>query len=415
MDARNIPPSSGKLSHTVIWLAILIGAFVHVPLSLPGVNTQVAAFDFILIIIAIWAFVTGQLKRPSRYSLIIGAVIIITLMAHSLGIYILKTNVQLAWLLKETLKSVVLVVEFNILLALASRLLMPLPSFRFCGSILIFALIVVGLLSFQMLFGSSHLWSVYEGGEPFFFARTVYCLALAGLLFLLAVDEVWLQSRQRQFIIAGAGMLITAVAVLSLSKGIAGISLAMVAWILMGGLTKRYFSTRAITVFLALSLMVIAGVGAAKLVGSSFDLLQRMDSLERSIFVRLGLWSLSFNAFFHHFPWGLGLGQFWEVVVTDIKLAREGHRYVHNSFFSLIAELGLLGLVFAIGLFYVLVAAMRGWPPMLRPLFALLIFAPIMIHDTHSVRMLMLVTALGLARFLTNIETAAQRSGQPEI
>jgi O-antigen ligase len=404
MGEKNTPSSSGKLSHTVIWLALLFGAFVHVPLSLPGVNTQVAAFDFILIIIAIWAHVTGQLRQPSRCSLIIVAVIFISLMAHSLCIYILKTNVQLAWLLKETLKSVVLVVEFNILLTLASRLLMPLPSFRFCGSILIFAIIVVGFLASQML-----------EAEPFFFARTVYSLALAGLLFLLAADEVWLQSRQRQFIIAGAGMLVTAVAVLSLSKGIAGISLAMVAWILIGGLTKRYFNTRAITVFLVLSLMVIAGVGAAKLVGSSFDLLQRMDSLERSISVRLGLWSLSFNAFFHHFPWGLGLGQFWEVVVTDINLAREGHRYIHNSFFSLITELGLLGLVFAIGLFGVLVAAMRGWPPMLRPLFVLLIFAPLMIHDAHSVRMLMLVTALGLARFLTNSESAAPRSGQPEI
>ena len=404
MDERNISPGGENLPHSIIWSVILLGAFIHIPLSLPGVNTQIAAFDFILPTIAAWAFYTGRLMLPSRRRLIIAGAILGTLMAHSLCIYILKTNVQLAWLLKETLKSVVLVVEFNILLALASRLLMPLPSFRFCGSILIFAIIVIGLLAFQML-----------ETEPFFFARTVYSLALAGLLFLIAVDEVWLQSRHRQLIIAGAGMLVTAVAVLSLSKGIAGISLAMVAWIVVGGLTKRYFSTRATTVFLVLSLIVIAGVGAAKLVGSSFDLLQRMDSVERSISVRLGLWSLSFNAFFHHFPWGLGLGQFWEVVVTDINLAREGHRYVHNSFFSLIVELGLLGLVFAIGLFSVLVAAMRGWPPMLRPLFVLLIFAPLMIHDAHSVRMLMLVTALGLARFLTNSESAAPRSGQPEI
>ena len=403
MDERKTSPSVEQSPHIIIWLLILLGAFVHIPLSLPGVKTQIAAFDFILPIIAIWAYCTGRLMPPSRRSLIIATVVLTTLVAHSLGVYILKTDVQLAWLIKETLKSVVLVVEFNILLALASRQLLPLPSFRLCGLILVFALVVVGLLAFRML-----------ETEPFFFARTVYSLALAGLLFLLAADEVWLQSRQRQLLIAGAGMLVAAVAVLSLSKGIAGIALAMVAWVLFGGAINRHSTQRATTVFWALSLAVIAGIGAAKLAGSSFDLLQRMDSVERSISVRLDLWSLSFSAFFDHFPWGLGLGQFWEVVVTDINLAREGHRYVHNSFFSLIAELGLLGMVFAVGLFGVLVAAMRGWPPMLQPLFALLIFAPLMIHDAHSIRMLMLVAALGLARFSANGATAARRDSAPE-
>ena len=403
MDERNIFPGGENLRHSIIWSAILLGAFVHIPLSLPGVNTQIAAFDFILPTIAAWAFYTGRLVLPSRRRLIIAGAILGTLVAHSLGIYIFKTDAQIAWLLKETLKLVVLVVEFNILLALASRQLLPLPSFRFCGSILVFALIAVGLLAFRML-----------ESEPFFFARTVYSLALAGLLFLLAADEIWLRSRQRQLLIAGAGILVTAVAILSLSKGIAGVALAMVAWILFGGTLNRHSTHRATTVFWFLSLTVIAGIGVAKFAGSSFDLLQRMDSVQRSIFVRLDLWSLSFSAFFDYFPWGLGLGQFWEAVGTDINLAREGHRYVHNSFFSLIAELGLLGIVFAVGLFSILVAAMRGWPPMLRPLFALLIFAPLMIHDAHSIRMLLLVAALGLARFLANDDTALQRDGTPD-
>ena len=402
MEERNISPGIEKLPQITIWLLILLGAFLHIPLSLPGVKTQIAAFDFILPSIAIWAFCTGRLILPSRRILVIGTVVLIALVAHTLGVYFLRINVQQAWLLKETLKSIALVVEFNILLALASQRLLPLPSFRFCGIILICVLIAVSLLSFRML-----------GNEPFFFARTVYSLALAGLLFLLATDEKWLRSKQRRLFIVGAGILVAAVAILSLSKGIAGIALAMTAWILFGGTINRDATHRATVVFWSLSLTVIAGISAATLAGNSFEILNRMDSLERSISVRLELWSLSLRAFFDFFPWGLGLGQFWEVVVTDINLAREGHRYVHNTFFGLIAELGLLGMVFAVSLFCILVQAMRGWPPMIRPLFILLIFFPLMIHDAHSIRMLLLVTALGLARFLSHYGRHETKAAAP--
>jgi O-antigen ligase len=200
-------------------------------------------------------------------------------------------------------------------------------------------------------------------------------------------------------------------AVFSLSKGAAGIALAMSAWIILGGTQSLHSIRRGAAVFCGLSLVVIAGIGATEYAGTNFDMLWRMDSIGRSVSVRLDLWSLAFTAFMDHFPFGLGLGQFWEVVGTDTNLAREGHRHVHNSFLTLMAELGLLGLVLAVGLLSLLVAAMRGWPPMLWPLFALLIFVPLMIHDAHSIRMLMLITALGLAKFFTNKDKIASCDG----
>ena len=89
------------------------------------------------------------------------------------------------------------------------------------------------------------------------------------------------------------------------------------------------------------------------------------------------------------------------MVVTDAKLAQEGHRYIHNTFITLIAELGVLGLGFSVVLIVIIVNAARGWSNNLRPLFIVLVFTPLLIHEGHSVRMLLIVIALGLSQHLS--------------
>ncbi len=172
----------------------------------------------------------------------------------------------------------------------------------------------------------------------------------------------------------------------------------MIAWVALVYIARRTSTARASMIVGGLVLAIFSAVAWIKISGVNIDLLQRMDSMERSITVRAALWYLGLGAFWHHFPWGLGFGQYWEVVVTDVELAREGHRFVHNSFIALMAELGMLGFIFSAGLLALIVQAGRGWPPMIRPLFFMLVLTPLLIHDAHSIRMLLIVTAVGLAQ-----------------
>ena len=96
--------------------------------------------------------------------------------------------------------------------------------------------------------------------------------------------------------------------------------------------------------------VMVFGISIEKFAGTSFELLHRMDSIERYISVRLDLWGLGIEAFWPNFPWGIGLDQFWQAVGTDVTLAREGHRYANSNFLSLPGELGLFGLLLPIGL-----------------------------------------------------------------
>ncbi len=235
------------------------------------------------------------------------------------------------------------------------------------------------------------------GDKPFFFARTVYCVALASLLFLLAAEETTYCSGRRCLLVALAGVLVVGVSLLSLNKGIAVLSAGMTGWIILVYLARNKLVGRMSLILCALLTVFVAAGIFVGVEGVNFELLHRMDTLERSVTVRLALWSLGLDAFVQHFPWALSLGQYWEVVVTDVTLAREGHLFVHNSFIAFMAEMGVLGLVFSAGLIGFLIYASRGWESAYRPIFFLLVLTPLTIHDGHSIRMLVVVAALGFA------------------
>jgi O-antigen ligase len=378
---------STRASDSLVWSLLFLGAFVHVPISLPSVNTQVSAFDFILPALFAWAYFSGRIIPPSRRVIVTVACILTAFIGHSVSIYVFKDELQRVWLLKETLKNIVLVVEFFLLLILFQSRVVRFPQHGVIVGALAIAVLAVGILSFQML-----------EYETFFFARTVYCTALASLLFLLAADGAWTRSSRRCLLLLLAGTFVILVSLLSLNKGIAGLTFLMTAWVALVHITRRTSAARASIIIGSLVLAIFFTVIMVKTLGISIDLLQRMDSMDRSISVRAALWFLGLEAFWHHFPWGLGFGQYWEAVVTNVELAREGHRFVHNSFIALMAELGMLGLILSAGLLALIVQAVRGWPPMIRPPFLMLVLTPLLLHDAHSIRMLLIVTAVGLAQ-----------------
>jgi hypothetical protein len=67
--------------------------------------------------------------------------------------------------------------------------------------------------------------------EPFFFAHTVYCVALASLLFLLAADGALHRFGRRCLLFMLADGFVILVFLLSSSTGIAGLTFAMISWV----------------------------------------------------------------------------------------------------------------------------------------------------------------------------------------
>ena len=91
---------------------------------------------------------------------------------------------------------------------------------------------------------------------------------------------------------------------------------------------------------------------------------------------------------------GFGLGQLGSDR-SGHDPAKERHRYLHNSFRNC-NRTGLLGLAYVIGLFSLILNAARGWQYDVKPLFLLLVLLPLFIHDAHSIRILLVIAALGL-------------------
>ena len=146
--------------------------------------------------------------------------------------------------------------------------------------------------------------------------------------------------------------------------------------------------------------VISSGVLAAAYLSTKIELLQHMDSIERSIGIRVELWSLALARLLETFPVGIGLGQFPLAAKTVPILALEGHNYVHNTFLGLALELGLIGVLLGSMTTLVLIFATRGWPLHTAPVFLIFVLPPLLIHDGHSIRILLLITALGLARFI---------------
>jgi hypothetical protein len=115
---------------------------------LPGKNTQIAAFDFILQGVFGWAFFTGRVIPTSGWVVVTVVCILASLIGHSLGIYAFKEDFQRAWLLKEPLKGIILVVEFFLLLILFQSRVLRFPQHGVVFVALAVAALAVCLLSF---------------------------------------------------------------------------------------------------------------------------------------------------------------------------------------------------------------------------------------------------------------------------
>lgn len=377
-------PNATRADPRLVWLAVLASAVIPIPLWLPELNllVQASAFDFLLPAITLWGLRRGWWALPPRRVLWNTLVIAAALAGHAMAVAATRETVLLVPLAKETIKLVAIVGLFTCLLVVFGNGRLREPPSRIVVIVLVPAVIAAVLAS---------------EFEPFAVTRTVYAVCLAGLVFLLCLDGAWLVSAGRRAALLAANLIVALACIGLHNKGVAGTMMAMFAWLICAGSISLRGFRQAVLASLALVLLFAAGVGLSALAGASLDFLWNMSTVERSIEIRLLLWQTAVQGLIDTFPIGLGAGQFAEVARAVPQLALERHEYAHNSLLTLAAELGLLGLLLAAGLAAVVVKAAKGWRAPLVPLFLALVVPPLLIHDGHTIRVLLIATALGLS------------------
>jgi len=372
---------------TTVWYILLASAFIHVPITLPEHNiiVQLAAFDLALPLIILFGFNAKWLVLPPRRILLISLGIVTAILLHSVTAYLLIHPILELTLLKEALKLTVIFVNFVLLIVLFGNEALRQPPSIAAQCLLILFIPIVLL--------SSHY-------EPIFITRTVYAVSLSGLVFLLAMNSSWRHEFWSRANLLFTCLAVTVTAIMVYNKGAAGLMIAAIAWIALEGRFATFSAARICLLSVLAVGAIVGGVILTAYLGESIGFLERMDSIERSIFIRLTLWNLALERFLETFPFGLGLGQFSLAAKTVPQLAAEGHKFVHNSLLGLMVELGALGLLLGGGMFTLVLYAARGLPKFVTPLYLILVLPPLLIHDGHSIRMLSIITALGLARFL---------------
>ena len=399
------PYNFGKFVNAkTIWSALLIGAFVQVRIGIPAtpIIVQVSLFDAVLPIIVFWGIYKHWLHPPSALVSLVFLSLLLAVFVHSAILYAIQSDINVTWLMKDTIRLVVVILHMSFLMILFQREDMRIvPKRSVAGltvTMAVFAVIVfkyelffTGELFLQELISSVHVW-------PFIVSPTIQATTLLGLLFLIGSDGKWVDtSSHRLWMIIGS-IFVGGAAILLLHKASAAVGLLFGVWFTIAGAGSRV----SLYHILFSALLALIGSGLAGFIIYQFELFpeiaERLDSIDRSIGIRLELWTFAAHEILGSFPVGLGLGQFSQAAGQIPKFAAETHFYPHNSPLSFLAELGLIGLVILILLCAVLFRSSAGYSKYALPLFIVLMAPPLLLHDGHTIRILLLVVALGLMR-----------------
>tara|TARA_Y100001934_G_scaffold138234_1_gene166845 strand:+ start:2859 stop:4118 length:1260 start_codon:yes stop_codon:yes gene_type:complete len=410
-------PQLGGSSQALLWVVLLIGLAAHLPIVIPGTDNsnvgyyavsvpfkiseigfrvQLSAFDILLPFIVIWGWRRGWLAPPPPQVTIAVLAAVAAVIIHSIAYGLLNEQLLLARLVKESLKLIAILLELLLLVALFGRSDDMAPPFKIVLTILIVSCIIFS--------ASSAVISITQY-EPIILTRTIYATYLAGLIFLLIFNEQWRSQPHSRVYLIGACLAVIATSILLQSKTTAGLVTAILTWVIFDKFIPADKLPRISFIAAVFLIVVGAALTTSALLGANVELLQHMDTFKRSIGIRLELWSLAADQTIKSFPFGIGMGQFSSATKSVPLLAHEGHNFVHNSFLGLAVELGFIGIVIGAGIIWVLFTATRGFPLHSAPVYLIIVLPPLLIHDGHSIRILLFITALGLARYLQQQRT----------
>jgi len=377
-----------RLSHALLFL-VLIGPAVSVYVPLAGtvratVNVSLYELAMVPITVIALAALPGSKVPPIRLTVFLVPALLIAL--HSLYAVVAFPNLALGDLLKETVKYIGFFL-FTFALALYLRLSIERPAFRRILTLAFVTVLVLMVIDWVRYAG---LGSGVSGGSlpPHAALVLLYLYVATGDGPRRDAPETWVLPIAAVFVIALWG-----------AKLFIGLALGVSLWgLLARGLTQDAEGRRKwlVVLFGALLLSAVGLVVWWELAAPYGR------TLSRSISERLDLWTLAWELFQSHLPWGIGLGQY---AAKAVNAAGMIDYYPHNTLLSALTELGLLGFVF-LGFLLAAVVVSIGVGPHPSVWIALLIaLGPMLLHDVLSFRSFQVLLAVGLAGLLHNDST----------
>lgn len=408
-SGASAPLSNLKIAF--IWSLLFIGAIFQARFGVRGTNilVLVTLFDIILPILIVWGFASGWLVRPSTKLLAPALLFLGAGLLHSLLIYIFATDLNALWLLKNTIRLTTVLMHFVFLIVLFQRqeLRNP-PTIILLCFLVIASLLGVPVVLLQFFAPISEFFqfgkevdgtSYMPFIQPFYISPTVHSVTLLGVLYLLARNYNWPDNSHHRLLLASAAILIAVVCLLLSSKASVAVAIILAAWFLFGRNLENTTLRGLICVVIAVLCFAVGLFVLTKASGYYAELATRIDSLSRSLDIRLQIWIFALDQAIQAFPAGKGFGQFAHLASRVPLFAAENHLSPHNSFLSVFLELGLLGLALIYAFFVTLYRGIIAGPSVLVPPLLLVVLTPLMLHDGHTIRILIVILALGTVQY----------------
>jgi hypothetical protein len=388
----------GSVSSQFVWIAILLSAasYIYIPLSQSDnrIAINLSLFDPMLALFSVGLLIRSYISTPPRWVTYLVVSLIFLIIGHTIWVYFAYADMALNWLLRDIVKFIAVIVIFYLcFIVFTSTYLRPLSKEV---ALISLALIVTGYLFVHI-------------SEVVSTPRTLFNASLWGVFILYLWAEQQEIGLVPSVLSVGLSLCLTLFSLILFSK----ISFIMGSGIFILLLWARFKPELPLMQRLyAMLPFLVVGLGLISLLIwyaiTQTDILMRIDSLERSSSIRLILWQHAFHGLLETFPRGLGLGQFATTVHEVPILDREGQRFIHSTFFSLMSELGVLGFGLVIGLLILLYKASLGFSGIISWVFLLYLLPFLSVHDGHGLRVILLVAAFGLSQYFRQV--ALQKS-----
>ncbi len=364
-----------------------------------GIN--LSPFDVIVLVIFGICLTTKKVKRPLRSVWMATTALLVLFTAHTMVLYY-NFDPSPVLLAKGFVKLTASITLTALLVVLFRTEELRSPPFPSIIAVFIATSIYLVILSGIIAFSNTN-----------FVPLTSLLSALFGMIFLLVLNAYHHPQNTRRLFAGAAALLATTISILLQSKGFTLVGIGFLVVIIFawndGRLEKYIQGWRLLAV-----LGYIAVIGTVIVVGlQQFELLPAStDTILRSISIRGILWKHAIEVGSVSFPWGIGGGQFSVSVSEACQPGRlssavltldcptmiiEEHEVAHSTALTWFAEFGILGLILVFGVIGLILKSAMSWPAGLRLMFLIYLSVPLILHDGHGLRMVMLILALGIA------------------
>lgn len=363
--------SKADVESNLAWAALVLGLMIYIPIRLGDSDRiiSLSLFDCALVVICAWQLWRNKINW--HFFLLIPLGVIAVLGATSFAVYSFGDSIQLAGLMRETIKYIGFVAGVSICALLFRAKTLSLPKTPF-------------LVGFAVCF--LLVWAI-QIPSP---ARTpVVVNGYSNIALGFAIIALHL-ARDRMTRNMWLGFVIYLLVVLLLSAWVraTGTSIAAAIFLIVIVFAAGWDRSCESAVLKILPYLLIVGFAVALFAIFVTDQHNAFDRrhLHESLAVRISLWFTAFDLTRESFPLGIGPGQFGtlglvekgllasmpanlltSLGIDEYELRWVGKmplRFVHNTFLAMVLEWGLVGILLACALVFLIWKTFRTlWLP----------------------------------------------------